>query len=67
MNEDLGIGDQNFWICDGSVDEVYRGKDYPEVVIIRDCENGVKISIWTEYGKEQTMNSARNLLRLLNE
>lgn len=61
------IGDRNFVLCDESLDHYMRHPHHPKVIRIMDCESGVHIDVWTEHGNEDTLESARALVQLLNQ
>ena len=61
------IGDRFFTLCDENMDDEYRHPDHPNTIRLMDCEDGVWIDISTEHGDVFTMQSAKALLKLLNQ
>ncbi len=62
------IGDRSFDICDENYgDGLYKHPDHPNTVRIIDCEDGVKIDLYSEFGPIETMKMAKSMLILLNQ
>jgi len=59
------IGDRFFSIqLDEDLSDLEKNQGFG---IIIDCEDGVRIEISSDYGKEFNLNAARNLVTLLNQ
>lgn len=62
------IGDRSFDICDENYgDGLYKHNDHPNTVRIIDCEDGVTIDLYSEFGPVETMKMAKAMLILLNQ
>lgn len=62
------IGDRQFSICDQEyADGLYNHPDHPNKIRIIDCEDGIQIDVYNEFGIEDTRKLADALLQLLNQ